>query len=72
MESNGDYNILDLEPGPTGKMGQVLLWSNYGHHPVTVIATSFGDWLDQVATELIARNFTLDVTGGILMQKQLT
>lgn len=71
MEFEGDLIVLDLDPGPTGRRGQVVAWYNYGSRPMRVLADSFGGWLDTVADELVNRRFTLDEWGGIHLRKRL-
>jgi molybdopterin molybdotransferase len=71
MDFNGDKVVLDLDPGPAGKRGQIISWDNYGNQPMRVLGESFGTWLDMVAEELAQRRFTLDEYGGIHLRKPL-
>lgn len=71
LDFNGDSLILDLDPGPGGRVGQIFTWFNNGSSPMRVVADSFGDWLDQLATELTQRRFGLDEWGGIELRKRL-
>jgi cell wall assembly regulator SMI1 len=72
MDFNGDHVVLDLDPGPKGKHGQLISWDNYGDRPMRVLAESFGEWLHLVAEELVRRRFSLDEYGGIHLRKRLT
>lgn len=72
LDCEGDKLVIDLDPGPTGKLGQVFRWYNYGSRPRQVIADSFSHWLHQVADELHQRRFKLDEWGGICLTKWLT
>jgi cell wall assembly regulator SMI1 len=65
MDSEGDHLVLDLDPGPKGVIGQLFLWSNYGHSPMRVVGKSWREWLHALAVELTGRQFTLDTWGGI-------
>ena len=70
MDFNGDKLVLDLEPGPAGKVGQVFKWYNYPGRPNYVIADSIEVWFDMLAGELSRRRFTLNEYGDILLKKQ--
>ncbi|WP_425267204.1 SMI1/KNR4 family protein [Aeoliella straminimaris] len=72
MDCEGDHLVLDLDPGPTGKHGQVFAWYNYGSRPMRVVAESLRHWLHVVADELQHRRFTLDEWGHISLNKRLT
>jgi cell wall assembly regulator SMI1 len=37
----GDLTVLDLDPGPSGKKGQIFPWYNNGSTPMRVVAESF-------------------------------
>src|SRR5262249_52320000 len=67
----GDHLVLDLDPGPTGKRGQLFPWYNNGSTTMHVVADSYAAWLDAVAEELACRRFTLDELGSIRLVKQL-
>jgi cell wall assembly regulator SMI1 len=71
MDFEGDKFVLDLDPGPTGKRGQLISWYNSGSRPMRVLADSFTAWLDNVAEVLKQRRFNLDEWGGIHLRKQL-
>jgi cell wall assembly regulator SMI1 len=71
MDFEGDKVVLDLDPGPGGKCGQVIRWYNYGGRPMCVLAESYAAWLAQIAEELSHRRFTLDEWGGIHLRKRL-
>jgi hypothetical protein len=66
----GDLTVLDLEPGPSGKKGQIFSWYNNGSTTMEVVADSFPAWLDALARELVARRFTLDEMGTINLKRQ--
>ena len=68
----GDLTVLDLDPGPSGKKGQIFPWYNNGSTTMRVVAESFPAWLDALAEELVARRFTLDGMGTINLKRQLT
>lgn len=65
MDADGDKLILDLDPGSTGIVGQIVRWSNSGSSPMRVLAPSYRAWLSQLADRLAARQFRLDSHGGI-------
>jgi cell wall assembly regulator SMI1 len=68
----GNHVMLDLDPGPRGKCGQLFSWYNNGSTPMRVVANSFAAWLDALAEELVCRRFTLNGFGGIELRKRLT
>ncbi len=70
MDSDGDKILLDLDPGPQGKTGQVLQWSNSGSFSTRVLADSFREWLDGLADALSNRRFRLDEFGGIWLSAE--
>jgi len=72
LDCEGDKLVIDLDPGPSGKVGQVFRWYNYGGRPMQVIADSVSHWLHMVAEELQRRRFRLDEWGGIWLKKRLT
>jgi len=65
MDADGDRLVVDLDPGPNGKVGQVFKWSNSGSFPMTIQADSFGAWLAATAEKLSKRRFRLDEFGSI-------
>jgi cell wall assembly regulator SMI1 len=67
----GDLQVLDLDPAPAGKRGQLFPWYINGATAMRVVADSFPAWLDAVAEELAARRFTLDDLGTIQLEKRL-
>ena len=67
----GDLLVLDLDPGPAGKRGQLFPWYNNGATAMRVVADSFPAWLDAVAEELAAGRFTLDDLGTIQLRRKL-
>jgi len=70
-DAGGNLLVLDLDPGPAGRRGQLFPWYNNGEGVMRVIAESFTAWLDALAEELIHRRFTLDEFGGIQLRKRL-
>lgn len=72
LDCEGDKLVIDLDPGPSGKLGQVFRWYNYGGCPNRVIADSFSHWLHLLSDELQERRFKLDELGGIWLTKWLT
>jgi len=70
-DAGGDLIVCDLDPGPTGKRGQIFPWFNNGSQEMRVISDSFRAWLDSLAEELVQRRFSLDDYGTIQLQKQL-
>jgi cell wall assembly regulator SMI1 len=65
MDSDGDKIVVDLDPGPAGKVGQVFRWYNAGGRPMRVVAESWAVWLNTLADELVARRFRLDDSGAL-------
>jgi cell wall assembly regulator SMI1 len=65
MDADGDKVVIDLDPGPRGKVGQVFEWSNSGSFPMRLLADSFGEWLSDIAEKFSKRQFRLDDRGGI-------
>jgi cell wall assembly regulator SMI1 len=70
MDADGDKLVMDLDPGPKGKVGQVFKWSNSGSFPMRVLADSFGEWLAALAEALSKRQFRLDEFGGIWLENE--
>jgi cell wall assembly regulator SMI1 len=71
VDAGGNLIVLDLDPAAAGKRGQLFPWFNNGEGKMRVIAKSFAEWLDLVAEELLASQFTLDEFGGIQLRKPL-
>lgn len=70
MDADGDKLVIDLDPGPKGKLGQVFEWSNSGSFPMRLLADSFGEWLSGIAGRLSKRLFRLDEFGGIWLDNE--
>jgi cell wall assembly regulator SMI1 len=68
----GDLMVTDLDPAAAGTRGQVFQWYNYGSTPRRVTAPSLAAWFDAIAEQLLARNFTTDDMGTILLRRKLT
>jgi cell wall assembly regulator SMI1 len=60
-DSGGNYVAIDLNPGPRGTRGQVIV---FGRDDVfhTVLALSWGQFLTDLANELESGNFRLDMS----------
>ncbi len=54
-----------VDPGPEGKRGQMFRWHNNGAMPMRVLADSFAEWLDRLATELEHYRFTFTDYGSL-------
>lgn len=65
LEENGNMVVLDLDPGPGGRVGQVVKFWNSGGSPRRVKADSFAAYWDALAEKLAARQFRVDEFGGI-------
>lgn len=63
MDADGDKVLLDLDPGVTGTIGQVVKWSNSGSFPTKVLADSFDQWLAHLADKLSKRQFEIEYGG---------
>jgi cell wall assembly regulator SMI1 len=72
VTAGGDLQVLDLDPGPAGKRGQLFPWYNNGATAMRVVADSFPQWLDAVAEELVCGRFTVDDLDTVLVRKRLT
>jgi cell wall assembly regulator SMI1 len=60
-DSGGNHIAVDLNPGPKGTRGQVIVFGrNDEFHPV--LALSWGQFLTDLADELEAENYRLDTT----------
>lgn len=70
MDADGDKVVIDLDPGPKGKVGQVFEWSNSGSVPTRLLADSFGEWLSRIADKFAKRQFRLDERGSIWLDEQ--
>ena len=64
MDADGDMLVIDLDPGPDGRLGQVVKFYN-AESRRPVIAPSFRAWLSALADRLAARQFRLGEGGGI-------
>jgi cell wall assembly regulator SMI1 len=64
MHSEGDMMLIDLDPGPDGRVGQVVRYYNF-ELVRPVVAPSFRAWLSGLADRLAARQFKLSEIGGI-------
>lgn len=51
------HHCIDLDPGPGGTAGQVILWTRDGHR--SVVARSFLEWLQAFAKDLEEGNYTV-------------
>ncbi len=71
VTAGGDLMGLDFDPGPAGKRGQLFLWANYGSPSPYVIAGSFREWLDRLATELAAGRFRYTCEDGLQIDPRL-
>jgi cell wall assembly regulator SMI1 len=67
-DADGDKFVLDLDPGPGGRYGQIIQFKNVGGESRRVLADSFGEWLSIVASTLGKREFRLDERGSIWLQ----
>lgn len=65
LDADGDKLVVDLDPAPGGKVGQVFEWSNTGSFPMRLMAPSFEAWLADLAQRLSRRGFRLDEGGSI-------
>jgi len=61
-DSAGNLFCADAEPGPNGRVGQVLRWEVV-EGPSDTGYTSFIDWLKQHRNELLAGAFKIDEDG---------
>jgi cell wall assembly regulator SMI1 len=67
MDADGDKVVIDLDPGPKGRNGQVFEWSNSGSFPMRLLADSFSEWLSGIAERFSKRQFQLTEYGSIWM-----
>lgn len=63
-DSGGNLLCLDLDPGPKGKRGQVLVWE-ISMGPALAGFDSFGAWLADYCDGLKSGRFTADESGYI-------
>jgi cell wall assembly regulator SMI1 len=68
LDADGDKLVLDLDPGPAGRSGQVFRFSNTGSSARRVVALSFRDWLGRVAQELVRGRFTFSEADGLWLK----
>lgn len=61
----GDLLVIDVDPGPTGRVGQVVDW-RHDHHARDVVAGSLGAWLGAFADALDAGLWTPHPIGMLL------
>lgn len=59
VDADGDYIVVDVDPGPLGRTGQVITFCNNGDFPAAVLGDSLGEWLDRYAEEVDAGRFEL-------------
>jgi cell wall assembly regulator SMI1 len=71
VSAGGDLVCLDLDPGPAGTRGQVFRWYNYGSTHMRVMAGSFREWLDRLATEYEAGRFSYTDEDGVTLDLKL-
>jgi cell wall assembly regulator SMI1 len=67
MDAGGDKLVIDLDPGPRGRVGQVIKFYN-AENRLPLIAPSFRAWLSTLADRLGPREFQLDEYGGISIE----
>jgi cell wall assembly regulator SMI1 len=61
----GDHHCLDMNPGPQGKIGQIIeMWHDDGERPW--IAASFREWISSFADELERGEYVLSEEYGSL------
>jgi cell wall assembly regulator SMI1 len=70
LDSDGDRVVIDLDPGPGGRVGQVFEWSHSGSYPMRLLADSFGEWLSGIAERFSKRQFRLDEFGGFWLDSE--
>ena len=71
LDADGDKLVLDLDPAPSGSVGQVFAWPNAGGSPLRMLAPTFGEWLAGLADVLSRRQFRLDEFGAIWLTSDL-
>lgn len=71
VTAGGDTMCLDLDPGPAGRRGQVFRWYANGATRLRVMAGSFAEWLDRLATEYEAGRFTYTAADGVTLDLRL-
>ena len=67
MDADGDKLVIDLDPGPRGRVGQVIKFYN-AENRLPLTAPSFRAWLSTLADRLGPREFQLDEYGGISIE----
>jgi len=68
--AGGDLLVMDCDPGPRGRRGQIISWNNVGR-PIDIVADSLAIWLHRLAEELSRRRFTLNEFGEIQLEAEL-
>ena len=68
-DQDGNYHVVDLDPAPGGKVGQVILFRNSGGGG-RVIASGYAAWLDHIAGLYHGRRFGFNVHGSPWMDDQ--
>jgi cell wall assembly regulator SMI1 len=71
VTAGGDLMALDLDPGPAGRKGQLFRWYNNGATRLRVLAGSFREWLDRLATEYAAGRFRYTEEDGVRLDPSL-
>jgi cell wall assembly regulator SMI1 len=66
----GEYACLDLDPGPGGRVGQIVL-RTHESEPAKLLAPSFEVWLATFARDLKARRYVLD-QGNLVRKVPIT
>ena len=64
LDADGDKLVIDLDPGPAGRVGQVVRFYN-SDPDRPVVAPSFAAWLSGLAEELVGGRFTLGDYGDL-------
>ena len=68
-DENGNMHVIDLDPAPGGKVGQVFLFRNSGGGR-QVIAADYNQWLDHIAGLYHDRKFRFNQNGHLWMDDQ--
>jgi cell wall assembly regulator SMI1 len=67
----GNSHCLDLNPGPTGAVGQIIImWHDDPSRPVE--AGSFRIWLEQFATDLESGKYVYLKNEGVMKKDKLS
>jgi cell wall assembly regulator SMI1 len=69
-DADGDKYVVDLDPGPSGRIGQVFYFYNSGGSPRTVRAISYREWLDALASAFESGEYYVE-DGGISLRKRI-